>query len=81
MTTAGAVLMILTGLVIMSFGLFLFYAWLPLLYALVGFDIGLLLGRSITGDVGATAIVAQRPALSSHDKVSNCWPDSKREDQ
>ena len=57
MTTAGAVLMILTGLVIMSFGLFLFYAWLPLLYALVGFDIGLLLGRSITGDVGATAIV------------------------
>ena len=57
MTTAGALLMILTGLVIMSFGLFLFYAWLPLLYALVGFDIGLLLGRSITGDVGATAIV------------------------
>jgi hypothetical protein len=50
-------LMILTGLAIMAFGVFLFYAWLPLLYALVGLDIGLLLGRLLTGDVGATAIV------------------------
>ena len=57
MSFAGAVLLILTGLAILSFGLFLFYAWLPLLYALVGFDIGLLLGRSLTGDVGAMAIV------------------------
>jgi hypothetical protein len=57
MSFAGAVLLILTGLAILSFGLFLFYAWLPLLYALVGFDIGLLLGRSLTGDVGTTAIV------------------------
>jgi hypothetical protein len=57
MSTAGALLMILTGLAIMTFGLFLFYAWLPLLYALVGFDIGLLLGRSLTGDVGTLAIV------------------------
>jgi hypothetical protein len=57
MTFAGALLLVVTGLVIMTFGLFLFYAWLPLLYALVGFDIGLLLGRSLTGDVGATAIV------------------------
>jgi hypothetical protein len=57
MSLAGAVLLILTGLAILSFGLFLFYAWLPLLYALVGFDIGLLLGRSLTGDVGTTAIV------------------------
>lgn len=57
MPFAGAALMIVTGLVIMSFGLFLFYAWLPLLYGLVGFDIGLLLGRSLTGDVGAFAII------------------------
>jgi len=49
--------MILTGLVIMSFGLFIFYAWLPLLYAIVGLDIGLMLGRWLTGDVGAIAII------------------------
>ena len=47
----------LTGLAIMAFGLFMFYAWLPLLYALVGFDVGLMLGRAFTGDVGTTAIV------------------------
>ena len=41
----------------MAFGLFMFYAWLPLLYALVGFDVGLMLGRAFTGDVGTTAIV------------------------
>ena len=50
-------LIILTGLAIMAFGLFMFYAWIPLLYALIGFDIGLLLGRAFTGDVGTTAIV------------------------
>lgn len=54
--TAG-ILMVVTGLTIMSFGLFLFYAWLPLLYGFVGFDIGLLLGRSLTGSIGTTAIV------------------------
>jgi hypothetical protein len=48
---------ILTGLAIMAFGLFMFYAWLPLLYALIGFDIGILLGRAFTGDVGTVAIV------------------------
>ena len=53
--TAG-ILMIVTGFAIMAFGLFLFYAWLPLLYGLVGLEIGLLLGRSLTGSVGATAI-------------------------
>ena len=37
--------------------LFMFYAWLPLLYALIGFDVGLLLGRAFTRDVGTTAIV------------------------
>jgi hypothetical protein len=48
--------MIVTGLAIAWFGLFLFYAWLPLLYALVGLDIGILLGRTLTGTFGATAI-------------------------
>ncbi len=56
MTVAGAALLILTGLSIMAFGLFLFYAWLPLLYAIVGFDIGVSGGRLFTGDVGALAI-------------------------
>lgn len=57
MSFLGALLMILTGLAIMAFGLFLFYAWLPLLYGLIGLDIGLLLGRWLTGEVGAIAIV------------------------
>ncbi len=57
MAIVGGLIMVLTGLAILSFGLFLFYAWLPLLYAFVGLDIGLLLGRSLTGDVGAFAIV------------------------
>lgn len=57
MSLIGSLLMILTGLVIMAFGLFIFYAWLPLLYAIVGLDIGLMLGRWLTGDVGAIAIV------------------------
>jgi hypothetical protein len=57
MSLTFGLLMIATGLAIMTFGLFLFYAWLPLLYALIGFDIGLLLGRTLTGDTGATAIV------------------------
>src|SRR6202166_3698526 len=57
MSLAIGLLMILTGLAIMAFGLFMFYAWLPLLYALVGFDVGLLLSRAFTGDVGTTAIV------------------------
>ena len=54
---AFAILLVIGGLAIMAFGLLLFYAWLPLFYGLVGFDIGLLLGRSLTGDVGPTAIV------------------------
>jgi hypothetical protein len=57
MSLAIGLLMIVTGLAIMAFGLFMFYAWLPLLYALIGFDVGLLLGRAFTGDVGTTAIV------------------------
>jgi len=57
MSLVIGLLMILTGLAIMAFGLFMFYALLPLLYALIGFDVGLLLGRAITGDVGTTAII------------------------
>ena len=57
MSLAIGLLMIVTGLSIMGFGLCMFYAWLPLLYALIGFDVGLLLGRASTGDVGTTAIV------------------------
>ena len=57
MPLAIGLLMILTGLAIMAYGLFMFYAWLPLLYVLIGFDVGLLLGRAFTGDVGTTAIV------------------------
>ncbi len=53
-----AVLLILGGLGIMAFGLFLFYAWLPLFYALFGFEIGFLLGEWLAGgDVGTLAIV------------------------
>jgi hypothetical protein len=57
MTILGGILSILAGLAIMAFGLLLFYAWLPVFYGLFGFDIGLLLGRSLTGDVGVLAIV------------------------
>jgi hypothetical protein len=57
MSLTFGLMMIVTGLAIMAFGLFLFYAWLPLLYALIGFDIGVLLGRTLTGDVGTTTIV------------------------
>ncbi len=57
MSFLGALLLIATGLAIMSYGLFLFYAWLPLLYGLIGLDIGLLLGRALTGDVGTLAII------------------------
>lgn len=57
MPIIGAALLMVTGLAIMSFGLFIFYAWLPLLYGLFGFDIGLLLGQWITGSLGTTSIL------------------------
>jgi hypothetical protein len=57
MIFAGSTLMILTGLALMAFGLLLFYAWLPLLYGFVGFDIGLLLGKALTGDVGTISVI------------------------
>jgi hypothetical protein len=56
MSFAFGLMLILTGLAIMTFGLFLFYAWVPIIYALIGFDIGLLLGRSLTGDSGVIAM-------------------------
>lgn len=57
MSILGALLSVVAGLAITAFGLLLFYAWLPLFYGLFGFDIGLLLGRSLTGDIGFVAIV------------------------
>jgi hypothetical protein len=52
------VLLLLGGLGIMAFGLFIFYAWLPLFYALFGFEIGFLLGEWLAGGtVGTLAIV------------------------
>ena len=48
-------LLILCGLGIMGFGLFIFYAWLPLFYGLLGFEIGLLLGLITVAAVGSTA--------------------------
>lgn len=57
MSFTFALLLILGGLGIMTFGLFLFYAWLPLLYAFVGFDIGLLIARTLTGEVGVVSIL------------------------
>jgi hypothetical protein len=53
----AGIVFIATGLAIMLFGLFLFYAFLPLLFAFIGFDIGMLLGRWLTGDTGLIAIV------------------------
>jgi hypothetical protein len=46
------VLLILCGLGIMAFGLFLFYAWLPILYGLFGLEIGFLLGQWLSGELG-----------------------------
>lgn len=50
------ILLILCGLAIMGFGLLIFYAWLPLFYGLFGFEIGLLLGKWLTGDIGVVAV-------------------------
>ena len=51
------VLLILCGLGIMGFGLFIFYAWLPLFYALIGFEIGFLLGKWLAGSAGTVAFM------------------------
>ena len=57
MLVCFGLLLILSGLAIMTFGLYMFYAWLPLLYGLLGLDIGLLLGNWLSGEVGLVAIV------------------------
>ena len=57
MSVLGATLLVLAGLAIMGFGIFLFYAWLPFLYGLFGLEIGLLLGRWLTGGIGLVAII------------------------
>jgi len=57
MVFSFGVLLILCGLAIMAFGLFLFYAWLPILYGLFGFEIGLLLGQWLSGAVGLFAFI------------------------
>jgi hypothetical protein len=36
MPFVAGMMMVVTGVAILLFGLFLFYAWLPILYALVG---------------------------------------------
>ena len=56
MTTLGALLIIMAGAALMSYGLFIFYAWLPILYGLVGFEVGILLGNWLTGGSGWIAI-------------------------
>lgn len=53
-----ATLLVLCGIGIMGFGLMIFYAWLPLFYGLFGLEIGLLLGKWLTGQVGPIAIAA-----------------------
>src|SRR5262245_13372832 len=57
MSVLGATLLVLAGLAIMGFGIFLFYAWLPFLYGLFGLELGLLLGRWLTGGIGLVAII------------------------
>jgi hypothetical protein len=51
-----ALLLIASGLALVLFGLYLFYAWLPLLFGFLGFDSGLLLGGRLFGD-GVVAII------------------------
>ena len=56
MPFSAGIVFIATGLGVMLFGLLLFYAFLPLLFAIIGFDIGVLLGRWLTGEFGVIAI-------------------------
>jgi hypothetical protein len=57
MSLTYGLLLVLTGTAMMGFGLLIYYAWLPVLYGLVGLDLGLLLGTWLTGGMGVTAIV------------------------
>src|SRR5262245_55761152 len=57
MSFSLGVLLILCGLGIMAYGLYLFYAWLPILYGIFGFEIGLLLGQWLCGNLVLLAYV------------------------
>ena len=57
MALSFALLLIATGLALLMFGLFLFYAWLPFFYGLFGFDIGFLLGNRLFGYGGSAPVV------------------------
>jgi len=57
MSILAGILLIIVGLGVLGFGLFLFYGFLPLFYALAGLGIGLLLGEALTGNFGLIAIV------------------------
>jgi hypothetical protein len=57
MSLLAGILLIIVGLGVLGFGLFLFYGLLPLFYALAGLGIGLLLGEALTGNFGLIAIV------------------------
>jgi hypothetical protein len=57
MSLTYGLLLILSGLALMGFGLLLFYAWLPLLYGFLGLDLGLALGSWLTGSTGVAAVV------------------------
>jgi hypothetical protein len=57
MPLLAGILLIIVGLGVLGFGLFLFYGLLPLFYAFAGLGIGLLLGEALTGNFGLIAIV------------------------
>lgn len=57
MSLLAGFLLIMVGLGVLGYGLFLFYGLLPLFYALAGLGIGLLLGEALTGNFGLIAIV------------------------
>jgi hypothetical protein len=58
MPFSAGMVFVATGVALMLFGLFLFYAFLPLLFGFIGFDIGVLLGRWLTGEIGLIAIAS-----------------------
>jgi hypothetical protein len=52
-----AILLIAFGIALLLFGLYLFYAWLPVLYGLFGFEIGFLLADRVIGFETASIII------------------------
>ena len=55
MTLTSGILMIGAGLGVMAFGLWFFYAFLPLFYGLLGVGVGYWLGLALTGNTSLTA--------------------------